>query len=314
MSSATGSRSYIAMIKQAPTTPRVIPTAPVMQKVNFVSDDLHQTIATKVSAHIRSDRMTSDLTRTGYSVGGGYNFEFQYENSLADELLLAALWCEEFTANVAENGSFYQPFYIERGHADVSQYFRFLGMVVDKMTLNFPDQAAVTGSYQFVGLESSLYQAVFLNSTYTEPAATPIFSTVYHVTEIAIDGVALTSCLVKDMTIEINNNVTPKTGIGVLGACETVPHTFAINGKITLYFEDESFYAKFLAGTAFSLGVSLLDENGDGYDFLLPRCKIQAETVPVTGQDADIMENVTYIAIYDPTEECMIRVTKVIGV
>jgi len=313
MSSATGSRSYIAMIKQVPSTPRVIPTAPVMQKVNFVSDDLHQSVTTKVSSHIRSDRMTSDLTRTGYSVGGGYNFEFQFENSLADELLLGFLWCEEFTTNVAENGSFYQPFFIERGHTDIGQYFRFLGMACDKMTLNFADQAAVTGSFQFVGLESSIQQAVFLNATYTEPNDSPIFSTVYHIPEIAIDGTPLTSCLVKDMTMEINNNVTPKTGIGVLGACETLAHTFSVTGKITFYFEDESFYAKFLAGTAFSLGVSLLDENGDGYDILLPRCKIQAETVPVTGSDADIMENVTYIALYDPTEECMIRVTKVVA-
>ena len=37
MTSATGSQAYLALIKQAPATPRVIPDTPVMQKVNFVS-------------------------------------------------------------------------------------------------------------------------------------------------------------------------------------------------------------------------------------------------------------------------------------
>lgn len=314
MTSATASRSYVAVIKQTPSTPRVIPTNPVMQKVNFTSDDLKLNVTTKESAHIRSDRSTTDLTRVGYAVDGGYNFEWQYENSLTDGLLLSFLWCQQYTVNVAKNGSFYQPFFIERGHTDVAQYFRFIGMACNKMTLNFPDQGEVTGSYQFVGMESSINAAVVAGATYVEATTAPVFSTVYHISQIAIDGTPLSSCLVKDMTLEINNNVTPKTGLGVLGACETLPHKLSITGKITIYFTDAVMYTRFTAGTAFSLSVSLLNGTLDGYTILLPKVKINADTVPVTGADANVMENVTYTALYDAGEACVIKVTRVVHV
>lgn len=315
MASATGSQAYLAIIKQDPATPRVIPTTPVLQKVNFVSDDLGTEITTKTSDHIRDDRMTSDITTTGFNVMGGYDFEFQFENSLLDELLASFLWADGWETGgtldeYVKNGKFYQPYYIERGHTDVSEYFKFLGMAANVLTMSFADQSDVTGNYSFIGLTSQVDSIVETGATYTSAAVTPIFSTVTNIPEITIDGVAQTSCFIKEMDMEINNNVTPKTGLGVLGACETIPHRLSITGKITMFFEDSTMYDRLLAGTPFAVTWTLTDADANSYKFTLPRVKLDADTINVGGVDDEVMDDASYVALADETLGCMIMIER----
>lgn len=313
--SASGSQSYIAMVKQAPATPRTIPSTPTLQKVNFVSDSLGTTISTKVSNHIRADRATTDLTTTGLSVGGGYEFEFQYENSLLDELLLAFIWAEEWEAGgsltkIAKNGSFYQPFFIERGHTDVNQYFKFLGMAANTMELSFADQADVTGNYQFVGLASQVDSEIETGATYTEQTDNPVFSCVTNVSEISIGGVVQEDCILKEWTLSINNNVTPKTGVGILGACETKVHRLSITGNLPMYFSDPAMFNRLKAGTPFALSWKMEDGEGNAYKFTLPRVKLATDEIFVEGSEEDVMDNATYVATHDSVLGCMIQIEK----
>lgn len=316
MPSASGSQAYIALIKQDPLTPREIPATPVMQKVNFVDDDLSTNITTKTSEHIRPDRMTTDVTITGYTVAGGYNFEFQYENSLDDELLQAFLWSDADWAaggtldETIKNGVTYQPFFVERGHTDANQYFKFVGMACNTLSLAFADQADVTGTYGFVGLTSQLDQAIETGATYAEQTTNPVFSTVTNVAEITIDGGVLDDCFVKEMTLDINNNVTPKTGIGILGACETKAHRLSITGSISMYFEDEQMYTRLLSGTAFSITWTLTDGLGNSYKFILPKVKLDADAINVTGEADEVMDEATYVALYDDVSGSMIQIER----
>jgi len=391
MTSATGSQSYVAVIKQVPATPRTIPATPVMQKVNFASDDMGTEIPTKVSDHIRPDRMTTDITPVGYNVAGGYDFEFQFENSLNDEIIAGFLWTNAWSTPIAaadleggaftligaildltaatvkptiisgqklyienttasgandgiytltttgtntytvvpppaadetfgvgvtgtgsmiRNGVFYQPFFIERGHTDIDQYFKFIGMGCNVLSLEFADESDVVGSYQFMGLTSQVDAIVETGATYTAPATTPVFYTSLNIPSIAIDGVVQSGCLVKEMTLEINNNLAAKTGLGVLGACETKAHRLSVTGALTMYFEDATMYDRLLAGTAFSIDWIVQDVNGNGYAFSLPKVKLDADTINVTGVDDEVMDDATFVALADDVTNCMIQIDK----
>ncbi len=395
MSSASGSKAYVAITKQVPATPRTIPNNPVMQKVNFVKDSLSAEPTTKTSNHVRDDRMITDVTVKGLEIGGGYEFEYQFENSLLDELLLGFLWQEDWsdirsdgavadieagtiatsgavldltgatekldnivdgqkvkitgTANsgandgvysltetvantytmspapaatetlgagvtakgsMARNGSFYQPFFIERGHTDVLEYFKFLGMACNVMALNIADQSDVTGSFDFVGLTAVVEETVESGATYTAVTDTPVFSTVTNVPSIFLDDVIQESCFVKEMTLEINNNVTPKTGIGVYGACETNAHKFSASGKMTMYFEDSTMFQKLLNGTAFSVSWVFEDALGNGYVYTLPRVKLDSDKINVESGDDDVMDNASYVALADSTTACAVQIDK----
>jgi len=387
---ATGSQSYVAVLKQDPTKPREIPVNPVMQMVNFDADTLAMELDTGTSNHIRPDRMTADLNVKGFTVGGGYSFEFQFENSLADELLQAFLWAKNWstpwvdvdvagavitaagvwdmsgvvsppeitsgqgfklsgtgnsgendgfyyltevstdtfqmepppkadetlvagavlTGSMIRNGSVYQPFFIERGHLDVSQYFKFVGMSANILSLDFPDQDDVTGSYDFVGLFRKIEPAVEAGATYTQPTNSPVFSTSNNMPLALMDGVPLESCFIKELDMELNNNVTPKTGIGVYGACATNAHRLSISGKISLYFEDETVQTQFEHGTPLSIAWVVEDANGHGYMFRLPRIKYDTAKNNVTSVDDDVMDDATYVATADPDTACMIQIDK----
>lgn len=386
--SAQGSQSYVALIKQVPATPRELPVTPVMQKVNFVSDDMCVQVTTKKSAHIRSDRMVSDLISTGISTNGGYAFEFQFENSLLDELLAAFLWTEAWSnigaaavvaaeggvivagvldmsaasetftnfvdgqfiklkgtagdgiyqlfetgtntysvtpdpgdvavfpggataeGSMIRNGVFYQPFFIERGHTDVTKFFRFLGMTANEFALNLADQSEVTGSFSFVGLESSIEDAIVSGATYTPPTSNQIFSTATHLSFVRLDGVNQGGCLIKDMDFTANNNVDDKTGHGVYGACSAAAKQLEVGGKITMYFEDETMQERLQNGTPFALSFCLEAESGHGYVFTFPRCKLSGNTVNVTGVDDDVMNDAEFESLADPVTSCAIQIDK----
>lgn len=311
---ATGSQSYVAMVAQDPANPGTIPVTPVMQKVNFLSETLAAQIATKTSDHIRDDRMTTDITTTGFTVAGGYAFEFTYENSLADEMLAAALFGEWSAGgtltDILKNGKVYQPFFIERGHTDVDEYFKFIGMSCNTFNLDLSDQSDVTGDYGFIGLAAQVDQAIEAGATYTPVTQNRVYSTVTSIPEISIDGTPQDSCIVKSMTLALNNNITPKTGLGVLGACETNEKRLSITGAITMYFEDSVMYQRFLEGTPFSISFTLQDADGLTYIFTLPRVKLDADTVQTTGIDDDVMDNATYVALYDEATDCMLQIEK----
>ncbi len=390
MTSATGSQAYIAMVKQDPATPRTIPATPVMQKVNFTDDSLITDITTKESNHIRDDRMLAGLNITGFTVGGGYNFEFQFENSKDDELFPAFLWTEEWSTPIKDldiegaifsgtdeldlstvgippviidgqkiqirgcaeelnnriyilvstitpnvytvtppfeatealpagavmngsmirNGKFYQPFFIERGHLDVSEYFKFLGMACNILNLNFADQSDVLGSYQFVGLTSQVDKTPETGATYLPLTTNPVFSTATNIKSVMIDGVPQEGCFVKEMDLVLDNKVTPKTGLGVLGACETKAHRLSASGKITMFFEDSAMYKRLLNGTPFRLDIDVLDVNGKGYSFAVPRAQLDTDKINVTGVDDDVLDNASFVGTADPVTNCMVQVDR----
>ncbi len=313
--SAVGSSSYIAMVKANTVDPAAIPPTPAMQKVNFMSSDLGAEIDTTISENLRGDRRTSDVVITGFTVGGGYEFEMTYENSLADELMAAFMWSDWVTDTPAVGSSqlkdsdTYTPFFMERGHTDINEYFQYMGMSCNIWKMEFADQALVTGGYQFVGLTTAVIQTPTIDATYTDATTNPVFSAVTNIPEILIDGVVQLGCAVKEWSFELNNNVTPKTGVGKKGACATNAHKLEITGDLTIYFEDADLYTSLLAGTPFSFGWTMTDNLGNTYKFTLPKIKLDSNEIPIDGPD-DILNNASYVALYDETADCMIVIER----
>lgn len=311
---AKGSESYLAILAQDPEAAATIPANPVLQMVNFTKEDLAVNKTTKTSDHIRPDRMTTDISTTGFAVGGGYTFEMQYENSLLDNLIAGFMWSEweagGSLTSIIKNGKTYLPFYIERGHTDVEEYFKFIGMACNVWEITLEDQADVIGNYQFVGLNAESEEEQETGATYVDPTENEVFSTVTSIPAIKINGTPQSSCLVKSLSMTVNNNVTPKTGLGVLGACDTNAHRLSITGKLTMYFESSTMYKRFLNGEAFSISWTFQDSAKNTYIFTLPKVKIDADSVNVEGIDADVMDNATYVALADSVSGCMLQIEK----
>jgi hypothetical protein len=313
--SATGANSYIAIVKAATGNPSAIPATPAMTKVNFESADLGAEIKTNISKNMKGNRRTTGVTITGFTVGGGYKFGTTYENSPADEMMAAFLWGEWVVdtpttgTSQLKDGSLYTPFFIERGHPDISEYFQFMGMSADVWEMSFKDQDIVEGSYAFVGLKTETIKTPTVGATYSDATDNPEFSTVTNVQNVKIDNVPVAECHVKEWTVTVKNNVTGKTGVGILGACSANAHKIDITGKLTAYFEDTDLYKKLLAGTTFSFSWELLDSLGNKYMFLIPRAVLDSDEIPIDGPD-DIFDNASFVALDDTAKGCAMLVER----
>jgi hypothetical protein len=133
---------------------------------------------------------------------------------------------------------------------------------------------------------------------------------VTNVNEIQINKTPLESCLVQAWSMEINNNVTGNTGVGVFGACRTTPHKFELAGNLTMYFNNSQMYDWLLTGQEFDFSIEMEDNPGNIYLIWLPRCKMSEDAINVSGGDEDVMDDATYSALADNDVEAQIIIYK----
>lgn len=209
------------------------------------------------------------------------------------------------------NGVFQHSFTLERGHADVSEYFLFTGMVVNEFSLNFQAGEVVTGGYTFVGKDTVVTQTP--NGTvYNDAPTTPIMSAGFNVKNVKLNNLAIEDCLLMSLELNINNNVEGKLAVGNFGFCSTAEGEFEVSGAISLYFNDSTMYQRFITNEAFSLSFELSD--GDNvYIFTMPRMKLSTDVVNVEGKNTDVMDNAEYFAIIDPTTNCMLQIDRILA-
>lgn len=203
--------------------------------------------------------------------------------------------------SMIRNGSTTHSFWIERAHADVVQFFQFAGMVVNTFSIDFSANSVLTASFNFIGKEATLTQATSGTGTNVQAATTDYMNAVANVGNVRIDGVAVASCLLQQVTMEINNNVRGIASIGQLGFCDVVEGEISLTGNMNMYFNDETNYDLYLAATSFTFDCRVTDGAGNSYIFTLPKCKFSADAVNAGSKNADVMENTSYQAIMDET-------------
>lgn len=224
----------------------------------------------------------------------------------ADETLPAS---STVSGAYAANGVYRNSFTIERGHTDIAQYFLFLGMVVNEWTISFEAGEIVTSSFSFMGKNTILAQAPY-GGSYIPAPTTAIMSTGYNVSDVLIDGVPVPSCVLMGIELGINNNVRGKLGVGELSYCDVADGEFGLGGNVSMYFNDETMYERLLNNTAFGISFQLSDNAGNIYLIELPRVKLSADPINVSGKNTDIMDAAEYFAIVSPTLGCMIRISR----
>jgi len=194
-----------------------------------------------------------------------------------------------------KNSDVYSPFFIERGHVDVDQYFWYQGMGVDTWSLTVPESGMLTSKLSMVGFDTQIKQAPRFD-TYTPETENPAFAGVKN---IRINGIELPACQMQKFTIDVKNNLKGKKGAAVFGNCGTTAHQFEVGGKLTMYFADEVNYNRLINGTEFAYGFDVVDSLHNVYTFDMMRCKMGSDKINVTSVDADVFDNASFVSLAD---------------
>lgn len=210
---------------------------------------------------------------------------------------LAAGW--KVSSSRMSNGNITGSFTLEVGHMDVSQFRSYKGMIPSKMSLKLASKGIVTGNFEFMGQGFDLVAASEMGTAAAAQSFTPANAT-RGVFDILENGASVTaSTFVKSLDFSIDNTLRMQDAVGVFGAAGIGSGTMDIQAKLEVYFTNDVMYRKLLDGSASSLSVPILDVDGNGYVYFMPRIKYTAAKVNASGQDQDNMLAVDAQALPD---------------
>lgn len=212
------------------------------------------------------------------------------------------------------NGTTEHSYSVIRQHAGLTspsnQYFTFLGQVVNTFNLSAQSASILTGSFDFMGKSATLSSASTEAVAATAAGTTAVLNAVANVAEVKEAGSDVASCLVQGLDFTVANNVRGLQAIGEVGNCDVGVGKCDVTGTLTAYFKDNSFFDKYLAGTASSISYKAEDATGNAYIVDFPNIEYETDGINVGGQDQDVIETLGFRAVRSGTYDYTIQVCK----
>lgn len=192
----------------------------------------------------------------------------------------------------------------------MSEYL--VGAVPNEMTLNIAQADKVNIDLSFVAVDNEQRTGQQGVKAGTRPALDPAdaFNTSSDFARIKMASVTDNAApqplfaFATDMTLTINNNVTPNKAIGVLGAFDTSAGTFEVGGSLTAYFADVTAAQAVRNNEDITLDIIMLKRNA-GMLFDIPLLSLgdgrltveqdQAITIPLENNAAESKFNHTLL-------------------
>jgi len=298
----TGSGHSMAIIPEA--SYGVTPATPAFKDIRHVSTSLGLSKTGIESAEISGDRQIKHYRHGNKTVGGDIGIELSF--STFDDLLEAALggaWDADVPAigiDQLEVGSARRSFTIERkfSNLDVPEYYRYRGCEVNSFNLSVAPDAIITGSFNIMAKDQDTPDtAIIAGATYAAPTITEPFDSFSGVITEGGSAIAVVTSI--DLTLE--NGLNP---LFVIGSDVTELPSIGksrVTGTVGLFFQDSSLVNKFISETASNLVFTLVDPDGNAYDFTLPNIKYTGGQPDVSGE-GEVTISMPFQALYDSTE------------
>lgn len=305
MTISNASEVTVGLLAEA--TLGTLPSPATFVTTRLTSESLDAKRDNVVSQEIRADRNVSDVIQVGGSAGGSMSFELSY--GTFDSIFESALF-GAWAADILKNGVTCKSFHIQKkfelGATD--QFWLHKGMVVDNLSLDMKAKQIVTGSCDFVGVASTLSQAI--TGTFSAASTESVMNAASHLTLTKV--MVSPAPTIRSLSIKIANKLRLQdkcaslvaAGIGA-GRCE-------VTGSFEAYFESNAIADLFLAGTAGGIKATIGGTTLKKYTIEIPTIKILTATNVAGGNDSDVMLNCTFQGIYTVADAATIKITRAV--
>lgn len=291
------------------------PATPAFTNLRMTAENLAPAKNTVRSNEIRPDRNISDEIMVGRNIEGGLDFELAY--GVFDEMIQSLMF-STWTADVIKNGAgIGESMTLERRIALPSgsfDYHRFVGCVVNTMSLEINASEIITGRFDVMGKFGGRGTAIIAGATYADAPTNEVMSAGVHFGSLSITGVAGSPRL-RSLSISMTNNLRIQNEIGDIDAIGLAPGRFEATGSMEVYFEDGNMYDAFLNHDDLALEFTLGSVTTEKYTFRLPTIKLSGNPGANTGgNDEDVMATFDFTAIYDrlTSEAAAVKITRAV--
>lgn len=283
-----------------------------------ISADAASGTFTRATGSFVSDGFTAGdvVTSSGY-VAAGNNGRFLVTAVTALVLTVTPLEgqtmsTESGTANeqfiaypTLKNGTTRRSFSMQRYFSDIGDYVVLTGMSVDTLGLEIGVDTMVTGTLSFVGKDISTGTSAISGSTTSAETTTEGFDTY---TGTIYENGATGACAT---TLSLNLTNTLERIFCVFDDTSKEPSRgkFRATGTLTAYFEDLTYYDKFLNETESSISFTLTDPAGNDYWVYLPSLKYNAGN-PDVSEEGSVTLGLDFQAVRDTTAGCTMMIQR----
>lgn len=280
------------------------PASPAFTNFRLTGENLQPGKETVTTSEIRSDRNVSETLMVAQSAAGNIDFEVSY--GTLDDLFKSALFSDwaGSPANTMINGVDDTAFTVERRTPLAGggfSYDWFTGLIVNTMSLNIQSRQIVTGSMAFMGRRMLTGSSAPSGATYADANQSRIMTAATSVGSLEIAGLS-PAPRIRNLTLEINNNLRVQDEIGNLYNAGLAPGDFMLTGTLEAYFSTGALAQAYLDHDDIGLSFLLGDDPGSRYRFRVPTIKLTGDLGKNAGsKDADVMLTLSWEANLDRT-------------
>lgn len=185
------------------------------------------------------------------------------------------------------NGTTMTPFTVEVANMDTSVFVQALDCFPDTLGLQFGIGEGMTnGTLSWLGSTMSTSGSAF-GSGYT---ADPVGQSMQNVNGLPVFRIGDTLYPFRKGGLQLSNGMQIAAIANAAGPLDIPAGEFDATGSFEAYFSSTAHLAKVLADTSTSLMVTTRDTSGNSYVFDLPRIKLTAIDMPVTGSNTQHMQ------------------------
>jgi len=187
-------------------------------------------------------------------------------------------------------------FSFESHFTDLSNvYLRGTGYRPTTLSLDASAGAVVTGSVNFLGQTATTSSSAFTSEVVTAATATQSMNATSNVGTLYEGGTAITA-LARQITININPNVTELRAIANPAAAALIDGTFDIQVGLNMFFSDLTYITKVINRTSTSLYLPFTDAANNHIVFSFPKGYLSG-TPKEQGQNTPVAQDLTYTPV-----------------